>query len=239
MRDLNDLIPAGSGWTLTEARAINSSGQIAGTGLIGGERHAFLLTPTSSVASCPLTGLVPDGNFEHGDPWPAWTTQTSTFFGTPLCNVPSCGTGGGTAGPYGGGNWAWFGGVGAAPELATLGQRMTLPRSGDLKLPFQMRMGAVTPPFTDVLAVSVDGVTVQSFPEPASPQAAYSLREVDLTRFGDGQVHEVAFTYSHPNPGVANFTLDDVALADCLPATKFGMQITYLPFTSRPRAPIT
>lgn len=45
MRDLNDLVPAGSGWTLGFAEAINNSGQIVGQGQYNGEAHAFLLTP--------------------------------------------------------------------------------------------------------------------------------------------------------------------------------------------------
>jgi probable HAF family extracellular repeat protein len=45
MQDLNALLPAASGWTLEEAQAINSRGQIAGSGMRDGQRHAFLLTP--------------------------------------------------------------------------------------------------------------------------------------------------------------------------------------------------
>ena len=45
MIDLNDLIPKGSPWMLLQAAGINDSGQIAGTGLINGEVHAFLATP--------------------------------------------------------------------------------------------------------------------------------------------------------------------------------------------------
>jgi len=45
MVDLNTLIPANSGWTLTEAHGINNLGQIAGSGAINREGHAFLLTP--------------------------------------------------------------------------------------------------------------------------------------------------------------------------------------------------
>jgi len=44
-RDLNGLIPAGAGWLLTEARDINDSGQIVGTGIFEGQVRAFLLTP--------------------------------------------------------------------------------------------------------------------------------------------------------------------------------------------------
>jgi len=44
MRDLNDLI-ATQDWILTEAYAINASGQIVGTGTRNGIQHAFLLNP--------------------------------------------------------------------------------------------------------------------------------------------------------------------------------------------------
>ena len=46
-RDLNGLIPADSGWTLENALDINDRGQIVGMGQLGGEQHAFLLTPRS------------------------------------------------------------------------------------------------------------------------------------------------------------------------------------------------
>ncbi|HEV2397716.1 MAG TPA: hypothetical protein VGS27_12295 [Candidatus Sulfotelmatobacter sp.] len=45
IKDLNSLIPAGSGWVLTEADGINSAGQIVGMGTIKGETHGYLLTP--------------------------------------------------------------------------------------------------------------------------------------------------------------------------------------------------
>jgi probable HAF family extracellular repeat protein len=48
MRDLNSLIPADSGWTIHEARAINNNGQIAATGYKEGVgQHALLLSPTN------------------------------------------------------------------------------------------------------------------------------------------------------------------------------------------------
>lgn len=43
--DLNTLIAAGSGWRLTEARGINASGAIVGTGVLQGRQRAFKLTP--------------------------------------------------------------------------------------------------------------------------------------------------------------------------------------------------
>jgi probable HAF family extracellular repeat protein len=50
MADLNTLIPANSGWELIEARSINSSDQIVGVGMINGQLHAFLMTPTPPPA---------------------------------------------------------------------------------------------------------------------------------------------------------------------------------------------
>jgi len=74
MHDLNNLIPAGSGWELQGASAINNAGQIAGTGTNpNGAYHAFLLTPIpykafvqppinadgSSVFSAKAGGVIP------------------------------------------------------------------------------------------------------------------------------------------------------------------------------------
>ena len=47
MRNLNDLIPPIAGGFLWDAHGINDSGQIAAYGLIDGDFHAFLLTPTA------------------------------------------------------------------------------------------------------------------------------------------------------------------------------------------------
>ena len=78
----------------------------------------------------PRTQLILDPTFEAGDPWPDWTTQTGTEFGTPLCDLATCGDGGGSAPPFAGNNWAWFGGF-PAPQIETLGQVVTIPNGVD------------------------------------------------------------------------------------------------------------
>ena len=45
MTDLNGLIDPSTGWVLRSADAINDSGWIAGSGGVGSQTHAFLLTP--------------------------------------------------------------------------------------------------------------------------------------------------------------------------------------------------
>jgi probable HAF family extracellular repeat protein len=57
MVDLNSLIDPASGWELTEADVTNDAGQIAGLGVIGGEQHAFLLTPVPEPISVALAAM--------------------------------------------------------------------------------------------------------------------------------------------------------------------------------------
>jgi len=62
MIDLNTLLPADSGWTIREARAINNYGQIAANGYKdGGGTHALLLTPT--IDTTAPTAMAPKHSF--------------------------------------------------------------------------------------------------------------------------------------------------------------------------------
>jgi probable HAF family extracellular repeat protein len=58
MQNLNDLIPADSGWVLSEAHGINDAGQIVGVGTVGGLFHAFLLTPATPEPSGAAMALI-------------------------------------------------------------------------------------------------------------------------------------------------------------------------------------
>ncbi|MEH2079007.1 MAG: DUF3466 family protein [Nostoc sp.] len=63
MTNLNDLIPANSGWLLGSADGINNSGQIVGTGTIQDPKrnypvHAFLLTPVLKPTSVPEPSII-------------------------------------------------------------------------------------------------------------------------------------------------------------------------------------
>jgi len=58
MLDLNDLLIDADGWNLSDARAINASGQIAGNGYHNGSNHGFLLTP---VDAGPQTEVIAPG----------------------------------------------------------------------------------------------------------------------------------------------------------------------------------
>ncbi|MGH9410607.1 MAG: hypothetical protein ACRD1V_14265 [Vicinamibacterales bacterium] len=57
--DLNDVIPADSGWVLLDATAVNAAGQIVGDGLFQGTPRSFLLTPaTPRDTTPPVISLV-------------------------------------------------------------------------------------------------------------------------------------------------------------------------------------
>jgi probable HAF family extracellular repeat protein len=82
MRDLNTLISS-SGWTLQEARSINDRGQIVGFGLVSGQTHAFLLTPSVlGPPSSSVSGVSGSGVFNQT----ATLTATLTACGAPLGN---------------------------------------------------------------------------------------------------------------------------------------------------------
>ncbi len=88
--DLNTLIAAGSGWVLTYARGINSSGRIVGVGLTNGVSKAFLLTPYPALSIRHLPGQVELGwNSQTNRPYQLQhrgdlTTSTWSNLGTPI-----------------------------------------------------------------------------------------------------------------------------------------------------------
>jgi probable HAF family extracellular repeat protein len=63
MTDLNSLIPANSGWTITMAWGINDEGQIVGYGASpnGNKTEAFLMTPVPEPASISLLVICAGG----------------------------------------------------------------------------------------------------------------------------------------------------------------------------------
>ena len=56
MTDLNNLLPAGSGWVLTVARGVNDLDEISGWGYYNGERRGFAMTHTPEPATLLLLG---------------------------------------------------------------------------------------------------------------------------------------------------------------------------------------
>src|SRR5262249_4223365 len=72
MIDLNNLLPPGSHWTLTDAGSANA-GQIAGTGQLNGQQHAFLYTDNDGILGNGGGGVITDlGTLSRG----GWSQAT-------------------------------------------------------------------------------------------------------------------------------------------------------------------
>ncbi len=59
MTNLNDLIPSNSGWVLSDAFAVNNSGQIAGSGYFLGQGQPFLLLPPQPLTNVTVVAIDP------------------------------------------------------------------------------------------------------------------------------------------------------------------------------------
>ena len=173
----------------------------------------------SAPPACAPVELITDGGLEASNPAtganPHWQS-TSTTFGTAICTGGTCPDDAGTALPRTGAAWAWFGGV-AAAEASSLQQSVVIPAGSPRFLRFFLRRGFVSAPFTASLRVQVDGTTVQTIDEPATPDGAYAARSIDLSAFANGASRTIRFDYLNPaDGGKSNFVVDDISLG-CTP----------------------
>ena len=162
--------------------------------------------------------------------------QFSSNFGTPLCTQSLCGNSGGTALPYSGEYWTWFGGTDAA-EYAYIFQGFRL-LPGSATLRFYIWTGRLLNPNAS-LEVLVDGNTIWTA-NLASYQSGYTLVQLDMSAYADGAVHDLAFEAqlnAAAADQVTNINIDNVELIwndTGLPPAALNMTLT---FFSRPAAP--
>jgi hypothetical protein len=151
-----------------------------------------------------FTNLLQDPGFEAGIPNSYWA-ETSTNFGTPLCNG-SCGG----VGPRTGSIWCWFGGT-SNYEAGSLSQTVTIP-TGAAKLEFYLWVSTTSGDTADVVNVDMDNDTVFSANATQnSLYPAYTLVSVDVSSYADNASHTLLFA-SVTNGQTVNFHVDDVAL---------------------------
>ena len=163
----------------------------------------LLAMPTAGKAT-----VVADGGFEAGQFGGVWT-ESSTNFGTPICSVADCGSGGGT-GPNTGTFWAWFGGIRDAVEDSFVSQDLIIPIEKH-KLTFVLEIPVVDTA-NDFLEVLLDGVSV-FLVDGSATILNYVQIVVDVSAFADGALHTLEFhsvTFSALG-GPTNFFVDDVS----------------------------
>ncbi len=165
------------------------------------------------TAPVPGGNVVDDPSFEAGTPNPSWT-EASTNFGTPVCDVPGCGTGTGT-GPHTGDWWSWFGGIGAY-EAGSVSQAVTMPSGGSASLNFWVEQAACSGDPADYMEVNMDGAQLWST-NGAAPECntvGYRQETVDVSAYADGGVHTLEFNSEIFGSGGSgsNFFVDDVEI---------------------------
>ena len=90
---------------------------------------------------------------------------------------------------------------------------ITIPAGSTATLSYFLKMANVSAPSNSTLTVSVGGATVQTITEPATSDADYVLRLVDLSAFADGVPRVLSFNYSRPGGATSDtYALDDVAV---------------------------
>jgi len=170
---------------------------------------------TGTGSPCTPAEVVADGSFEIGTPSTAWE-ESSTNFGTPICDNPTCAPDNPDFGSRTGTFWAWFGGF-AGFEEGSLSQNVSL-GNGPASLRFFLWISAASGEATDSIVVSVDGSTVfTAARDDVAYQLEYAQVDVDLSAWGDGGTHELRLYSSTFGSalGVTNFFVDDVSVMAC------------------------
>jgi probable HAF family extracellular repeat protein len=83
--DLNQMIPAGSGWELNRALSISDGGEIVGTGSQNGAARAFLLTPVDAKTLTPQEASDTRGAIDQ------LISQVKASAGSPRATAPRIG----------------------------------------------------------------------------------------------------------------------------------------------------
>ena len=203
----------GSTITILATGACTVLADQAGDAFYSAAPQQSLIVPIASAQG----ELVQDGSFEAGFATAYWT-QTSTNFGTPMCDT-ACGG----AGPRTGTFWVWFGGISNMAEAGSV-EQTGLIAAGPKRLEFYVwwASSVATPPDpAATFDVKIDGNTIFSLtPATASDYSAgYTLASVDISAYADGNNHTLRFEASNAAvAGPTNINLDDISIIDIVAA---------------------
>jgi uncharacterized repeat protein (TIGR01451 family) len=194
-----------------------SAGNVANCPAI--TNNASLVTDsgfTASASTNNLSDAVTDGGFEGGPGAGTWV-EASDNFGTPLCDA-SCSQSPDN-GPHSGSFWAWFGGVGDAPETGSLSQTLTIPNTATA-ITFWVDLTAcnANQGAADFVRLTIDGTEVwrEDATSPACGETTYHQVSIPLTTQADGNSHTIVFESEQEgfdDGEVTNLFIDDVSIA--------------------------
>ncbi len=156
--------------------------------------------------------VVADPSFELGaDPASPWD-QASSNFGSPLCTIVLCGTGGNTAAPRTGDWWAWFGGAGGQQETASVSQSVGL-LNGTASVSFWLNHGSGSDA-SDFVSLRVNGTPLWTYNANGTRLGqGYQQVQLDLSSFATGgSVQLEFFSITGLSGNNTNFSIDDVSV---------------------------
>ena len=203
-------------WTINEVNTSNSPPQYGPdviTDQVTRQGTAAAANPDvkEKLKVVPDVDAITDGGFEAGPSGGIWT-ESSTNFGTPICDVGSCGTGTGT-GPHDGNYWAWFGGIGAYEE-GSVSQNVTIP-TGTATLTFWLEQIACDSA-ADYIELLIDGnqLFLTDGSSSLCGSLGYTQQTIDVSAYADGGTHSIEFHSEifANNGGGSNFFVDDIVL---------------------------
>jgi len=168
-----------------------------------------------TATAIPGSNRVNDPGFELDTPNPYWT-ESSTHFGSVLCDLSTCG--GNLA--HTGQVWGWFGGLEGMTETAAVSQTVVIPQGPSASLDFCLWIAEADAgsDMHDEFTVKVDGAPL--FSADATQIDKYSVYtpvRVDVSAYANGASHAITFTSTTTQQFVL-FNLDDVSLAVSTPA---------------------
>jgi hypothetical protein len=139
-------------------------------------------------AAMSVSAQITDGSFEAGPGAGTWT-ESSTNFGTPLCDLATCGADAALDGSW----YFWGGGLAVGTlEEASLGQSIVIPQGTSAQLGFGFGNVGGDGSSDDIIHLMIDGNIVWS--ASGADTAMYPLYTpvtVDISSYADGNSHDM------------------------------------------------
>lgn len=156
---------------------------------------------------------ITNGDFEYGYASGTWT-EASTNFGSPLCDTPSCGDGGGSCIPNTGAFFVWFGGAGGTIETASMEQSVFIPLGTTASINLFVKIAKAGPGLVnDRLEVSAGGTILATVTaNDSTAYSDYTLVSVDVSLLADGNTHTFKIEGFQTSIEVFNILVDDITL---------------------------
>jgi Secretion system C-terminal sorting domain len=177
-------------------------------------KKIYFLTMSMLTLAFTATSQIGDPSFETGPGGTAWT-QASTNFGTPLCDLASCGSCGGPCVSNTGDWYAWYGGAGGAVETGSVEQSAIVPTGATATINMMVKIANAGPGLAaDRLEVSMDGAIIGTITSGDSvAYTNYAMYSIPINAAANGAAHTFKIEGFQSSTAVFNLLVDDVTIS--------------------------